>query len=86
MADRKGVGLFMVAIIASAAAAGIGVYSIVNNSSDSKIVAIWDDVSGSGDDFFLNISDNQINNRDYCYLADGNTRVILTKIGWYGSH
>ncbi|MHA1110798.1 MAG: hypothetical protein ACTSRE_06820 [Promethearchaeota archaeon] len=83
MADRKGIGLLLVSVFASASALGIGVYSVVNDSSDSGIVAIWENVSGNGDNFYLIIGDNQFNNSEYFSITDGNTSITLTQIGWY---
>jgi len=83
MPVRKGIGLMMVSFFVSASALGISVYSAVNNGSEPNIVAVWEDISGSGENFYLIISNNQINNSDYCSLADGNTSIILTKSGCY---
>ncbi len=87
MADRKGIGLFMVAIIVSVVAAGIGVYSIMNqnqqNSLNNNLLAVWEDISGVGGNFYLEFSNNQLNTTEFYTMSEGNTSITLTQSGWY---
>ena len=48
-----------------------------------ELVAVWEQISGSGNDFYLNVSYNQLPQNEFCGLTDGNTTFNLTQKGWY---
>ncbi len=83
MVDRKRNVLPVVALLIGASGLAFGMYSVLFPSPDTSIVAIWENVSGSGDDFYLNISENQLTHTEYSSLADANTSINLLQTGWY---
>ena len=87
MADRKRNGLVLVALIIGASGLGIGTYSFIkltqHDNSDNNLLALWETITGTGTSFFLNFSDNQVNQSEFFSMTDGNTSIALTNIGWY---
>ncbi len=87
MVNRKIIGMLIAALVIGVTGFGIGTYSIFKiiqlKGTDSNLVAVWEDLSGSGTNFNIVLNNNQVNNSEYFSMADGNTSVILTQPGWY---
>ena len=48
-----------------------------------NLVAVWENVTGSGTSFKLTLGDIQVNNSEFFHMTDSNTTVHLDQEGWY---
>ncbi len=87
MAVRKRNVFPIIAVLVGASGLGMGVYSVMNqnqqNALNNNLLAVWEDVHGSGGNFYLDFSNNQINTTEFYSMSDGNTSITLTQSGWY---
>ncbi len=93
MAKGSNTGAFVILTILALGGLGLSGYMFVRDqffggTEDSlegyQLIAVWEKLTefGTNDDFYLNLSENQLTQSDYFTLTSG-TNLTLNHPGWY---
>jgi hypothetical protein len=93
MAKGSNAGAFIVLAILALGGLGLSGYMFINDRffggdeplpDNDQIIAVWNKLteSGSNSNFYLNLSENQLNQSEY-FILTGGTNLTLNHPGWY---
>ena len=91
MAKGNKSGAIIILAIISLGALGLSGYVFINDQffggneqQGNELIAVWESITGStGNLFYVNFSDNQLDQSDYFTSTPGITNITLVQKGWY---
>jgi hypothetical protein len=88
MAKGSNTGAIVILAILALGGLGLSGYLFIDDlflggDESNKLVAVWEELTGTGDDFNITFNDNQITANNYATLSNANTSISLNEVGWY---